>query len=371
MPQRYLGQSNFHHGRPPQIGIVLVNLGTPEAPEPGALRRYLGEFLSDPRVVEIPKPLWKLILHGIVLRVRPKKSARTYASIWTDEGSPLMVHSRALMDKVAKEIDRRSPDSMLIRLAMRYGKPSIDTALTELQQAGAEQLMVVPLYPQYSGATTGSVADAMFASLGRWRWVPELQLLGAYHDHPAYIRAVADSIQAHWRAKGRGDKLMISFHGMPKATLDAGDPYFCHCHKTARLLAESLQLLPSQWEMAFQSRFGRAKWLQPYLAGRLEELPDEGVKRLDVVCPGFAVDCVETLEEIAIEGRELFSAAGGEHFEYIPALNDQDVHVELHARRILKKIEPWLDERNLKQTAETADALQQSRSLALAAGAKQ
>lgn len=370
MKPRYYGQSEFKHGRPPGLGIVLVNLGTPEAPKAAPLRRYLAEFLSDPRVVEIPPLLWKAILHGIILRVRPAKSARNYAKIWTDQGSPLMAFSRSLTEKLTHELQQKIPGRVSVALAMRYGEPSIERVLTDLHNQGAERLLVLPLYPQYSGATTASVADAVFASLGHWRWVPELRLMGAYHDDPGYVLSVADSIREHWKQAGRGDKLLISFHGMPRTTLEAGDPYYCHCHKSARLIAENLELAPDEWEMAFQSRFGRAEWLQPYLAKRLVELPGEGVRNLTVVCPGFAVDCVETLEEIAIEGRSSFLESGGEHFEYVPALNDQAAHIQLQLKRILQHASGWPEtENNLntKQQQSGAD----SRALAIAAGAKQ
>jgi ferrochelatase len=370
MKPRYYGQTQFQHGRPPRLGIVLVNLGTPEAPEPAALRKYLAEFLSDSRVVEIPRLLWKVILHGIILRIRPRRSARVYAKVWTDQGSPLMVYSRSLTEKVAHELPQHIPGPVSIRLAMRYGEPSIDRILTELHKQGAERLLVLPLYPQYSGATTASVADAVFASLGHWRWVPELRLMGAYHDDPGYVLAVADSIREHWQMQGQGDKLLISFHGMPRATLEAGDPYYCHCHKTARLIAENLELAADQWEMVFQSRFGRAEWLQPYLAKRLVELPGEGIHHLTVVCPGFAVDCVETLEEIAIEGRSSFLEAGGKQFEYVPALNDQAAQVQLQVNRILQHASGWPETHHASDLTKQ-QSLADSRALAIAAGAKQ
>jgi ferrochelatase len=337
----YKGQSGFEHGRMPKLGIVVVNLGTPVAPTASAVRHYLAEFLSDPRVIEIPKVIWMMILHGIILRTRPAKSAKAYARVWTDQGSPLMAASAGLKDKLEMEINNRVPGPTSVRLAMRYGQPRIQDTLEELHLAGAERILVLPLYPQYSGATTGTVADAVFTSLSRWRWVPELRLMGAYHDDPSYIRALADSVREHWEEKGQGDKLLISFHGMPRATLDAGDPYFCQSHKTARLLATELQLEAGQWELAFQSRFGFAEWLQPYVAQRLTELPQEGVKHLTVICPGFAVDCLETLEEIAMEGRDAFLDAGGDRFEYIPALNASDRHVSLLADRVVRHASGW------------------------------
>ncbi len=341
MTSRFRGVVNFQHGRPAKLGVVLVNLGTPAAPTTAALRAYLGEFLSDPRVVEIPRALWMLILHGIILRVRPKKSAHSYATVWSDEGSPLLAISNRLTEKVAEALHARIPGPVEVRLAMRYGQPAVDRVLIELQEAGCERLLVLPLYPQYSGATTGSVADAVFASLQRWRWVPELRFLGTYHDDRRYIRALADSVRAHWQTTGVQGHLLMSFHGMPKATLDAGDPYYCQCHKTARLLATNLGLAEGQWEMAFQSRFGYAEWLQPYVAERLVALPQEGKDALTVICPGFAADCLETLEEIAMQGRDSFLAAGGSHFGYVPALNDSDAHVALMAERILAHAAGW------------------------------
>jgi ferrochelatase len=366
---RYQGQKDFQHGRMPRLGVVLVNLGTPDFPTPDAVRRYLGEFLSDPRVVEIPRLVWKIILHGIILRVRPKKSAHAYASVWTDAGSPLRAFSESLTVKVQQELEHLVHGPVSVVLAMRYGEPAIDKVLMKLQEQGAERLLILPMYPQYSGATTGSVADAVFASLGRWRWVPELRFMSAYHDDPRYIQAVADSIRAHRETHGSGDKLLISFHGMPKATLKAGDPYYCHCHKTARLIAEELGLAEQHWEMAFQSRFGRAAWLQPYVAKRLEELPAEGVKRLTVVCPGFACDCLETLEEIVMQGRDSFLQAGGERLDYIPALNDAAAHAALQTARILQHAAGWPETSADFDRGRLEAELAKSRTYAKAAGA--
>lgn len=371
MRSRYRGLTGYEHGRMPRLGVVLVNLGTPEAPTPAALRRYLGEFLSDPRVVEIPRLVWKVILHGIILRVRPKKSAHAYATVWTDAGSPLRAFSESLTQKVQQQLAQALPGPVSVVLAMRYGEPAIDRVLQQLQAQGAERLLIVPLYPQYSGATTGSVADAVFSCLGRWRWVPELRFMGAYHDDQRYIRAVAESIRTHRQTHDRYDKLLISFHGMPRATLEAGDPYYCHCHKTARLIADELGLEADQWEMAFQSRFGRATWLQPYVAERLEALPAEGVRRLAVVCPGFASDCLETLEEIAMQGRDSFLQAGGEQFDYIPALNAEAAHVDLQLERIRQHASGWPEASDDFDSQALEDALLTSQALAKAAGARQ
>lgn len=358
--KRFKGLSSFEHGRSAAMGVLMVNLGTPDEPTTPAVRRYLAEFLADRRVVEIPKLLWLLILHGIILRLRPAKSAAAYKKVWSEQGSPLMVGSAGLSAKIQTLLNDRIFGKCNVRLAMRYGNPSINEGLEKLQAEGAERIMVLPMYPQYSAATTGSVADAVFSSLSKWRWVPELRMLGAYHDDPAYILAVAESINAHWQANGqltnkkldKGHKLFISFHGMPKSTLESGDPYFCHCHKTARLLADELNLQKDQWEMAFQSRFGKAEWLQPYAAKRFVELPAEGIKNLTVVCPGFSVDCLETLEEIAIEGKHEFMNAGGEQFEYVPALNASDQHVSLMVDRIVNNACAWAEISELTATDE-------------------
>lgn len=349
MAKKIQGQTDFQHGRSSVMGVLVVNLGTPDEPTASAVRRYLAEFLADSRVVEIPKLLWMLILHGIILRTRPARSAAAYRKVWTEQGSPLMAASADLSCKIQAAVSERLSGKCIVQLAMRYGNPSIKDGLEKLQSEGAERIMILPLYPQYSGATTGSVADAVFANLSKWRWVPELRMLGAYHDDPGYISMIAQSLRSHWEIKGqlidqsldKNHKLFISFHGMPKATLVAGDPYFCHCHKTARLIAIELNLHEDQWEMAFQSRFGRAEWLQPYAAKRFLELPTEGIKKLTVVCPGFSVDCLETLEEIAIEGRDEFLAAGGATFEYVAALNSSDQHVEFMLERIINNASAW------------------------------
>lgn len=369
MGRRYRGLQDFQHGGEPAMGVLIVNLGTPDAPTTAAVREYLAEFLSDPRVVEIPRLLWKLILHGIVLRLRPAKSAEAYQRVWTEDGSPLMTGSADLTDQIAARLDELVPGKTVVKLAMRYGKPSIAQTLQDMQAQQVERLMIVPLYPQYSGATTGTVADAVFQELSRWRWVPELRLLGTYHDDPAYIHSVVQSVRDHWRTHGQADKLFISFHGMPKATLEAGDPYFCHCHKTARLIADDLGLHESQWEMAFQSRFGKAEWLKPYVAERLQQLPGEGIKNLTVICPGFSIDCLETLDEIAVEGRESFLQAGGNSFDYIPALNATPAHVSFMTERIISQASGW-PELRASDSEQQKQALALSRKLATSAGGK-
>lgn len=370
--RHYLGLSDFKHGRKANMGVLVVNLGTPEQATTPAVRRYLAEFLSDTRVVEIPRLLWKIILHGIILRIRPAKSASAYQKVWTEKGSPLMAGTADLAKEIQQGLNEQVPGECNVQVAMRYGKPSVQQGLETLQANGAERIMVLPLYPQYSGATTGSVADAVFKTMLRWRWVPELRLLGAYHDDPHYIQVLAQSIRSHWEATGQvldnTHKLFMSFHGMPKYTLEAGDPYFCHCHKTARLLAAELNLQEGQWEMAFQSRFGKAEWLKPYAAKRFVELPAEGTKKLTVVCPGFSVDCLETLEEIAMEGQQEFIEAGGERFDYVPALNASAEHASLMVERIIKNASAWPELMDQKEGAESDLVL--SRQLANKEGGK-
>jgi ferrochelatase len=330
----------FTHDRPAGAGILLTNLGTPDAPTPSALRRYLAEFLWDSRVVEIPRLLWWLILHGVILRIRPAQSARKYAMIWTPEGSPLLAISRQQATALAETLAERCPGPVRVALGMRYGQPSIASALTELQAAGAERLLVLPLYPQYSAATTASTFDAVAAELRTWRWLPELRFIAQYHDDPGYLDALAAQIRAD-RAEPPGEKLLFSFHGLPKRNLLAGDPYHCQCHKTARLVAERLELAPEQWAVAFQSRFGRAEWLQPYTSVLLADWAKAGVKSVDVVCPGFAADCLETLEEIAMENRQTFLEAGGERYRYLPALNNAAGHITALAELIERHATGW------------------------------
>jgi len=369
LADRFIGLESFRHGRTPKLGIVVVNLGTPAEPTTAAVRRYLAEFLSDPRVVEIPSLVWKAVLHGIVLRTRPARSAHAYASIWTDAGSPLMVESAALTEGLRSELQHRIPGPVTVELGMRYGQPSIKDVLGSLQRDGMERLLVLPLYPQYSGATTGSVADAVFSTLATFRWMPEVRLMGSYCDDPRYIRSISDSIRDHWRIKGRGDRLLLSFHGMPRATLEAGDPYFCQCHKSARLIATELGLQQSEWEMTFQSRFGPAEWLQPYTAVRLEALPAEGAKHITVACPGFACDCLETLEEINMQGRNSFLKAGGKRFEYVPALNSGLSHIRFQAARMLEHACGWPELSTGFDPAQLEHKLETTRAQASSAGA--
>lgn len=352
----------FRHGAEPTTAVLLVNLGTPDEPTPAALRRYLAEFLSDPRVVEIPRLVWLPILHGILLRVRPAKSARKYESIWMPEGSPLQVWSSRQATLLRGYLGERG-HPVEVRHAMRYGNPGVGAVLDELKAAGASRILVLPMYPQYSGPTTASAFDAVFAWGRQVRHLPELRFVNRYHDHPGYIDALAQRVQHHWQAEGKPDRLVLSFHGVPKRTLLLGDPYHCECLKTARLLGERLGLGTNELVVTFQSRFGKAVWLQPYTEPTLIELAGQGVKRVDVMCPGFTADCLETLEEIDQEAREAFLQAGGQEFHYIPCLNDSHPWIAALADIAIGHMQGWP-----VLPADTA-ARQAQRQRALAAGA--
>ncbi len=318
-------EPTFTHGRPARAAgnsaVLYCNLGTPDAPTAAALRPYLAQFLSDHRVIEIPRLLWWLILHGIILRLRPKKSAAKYASIWTAEGSPLKVWTARQALLLADQLSGRG-HQVEVRYAMRYGQPSIGAELAALKASGVTRVLVLPAYPQYSGTSTASVFDAVYSWAAKTRLIPELRFVNHYHDHPGYIAALAARVQAHWALRGRADKLLMSFHGVPERTLHLGDPYHCECHKTARLLAEQLGLDKTQYLVTFQSRFGKAKWLEPYTEPTLVAQAQAGLKSVDVICPGFTGDCLETLEEIAQEAKDAFVHAGGQSFNYIACLND-------------------------------------------------
>ncbi len=340
---RYQGTAAFEHGRASRVGILLSNLGTPTAPTTAAVRRYLAEFLSDPRVVELPRLLWLPILHGIILNLRPRRSAHAYASIWRDDGSPLLSLSRRLCDGLTAHFRATQGDEVIFALGMRYGEPSIASALDELLAAGARRILVLPLYPQYAAATTASVSDAVFDYCKRLRWIPELRFIADYHQEPRYIAALKQSISEYWSAHGRAERLMMSFHGIPRDYFLAGDPYFCQCQATGRLLGEALTLEPGSWDLCFQSRFGRQQWLEPYTDKTLTALAQSGVTTIDVVCPGFATDCLETLEEIALQNAALFQQAGGGELRYIPALNDSAAHIGALAGIITGHLDGWLD----------------------------
>ena len=325
---RYAGRTKALHKMDAKTGVLLTNLGTPESPTPKALRQYLREFLSDPRVVEIPRVIWMIILHGIILRVRPAKSAKLYESIWTDQGSPLMVISQQQKQKVAEQIAKQYGDKVVVDVAMRYGKPSITQALENFQAQGVNKLIILPLYPQYAGPTTGSTFDAVVNTIKKWRWIPSLHFQSGYHDHPLYIEALANSINNHIEQHGKPDKLVFSYHGMPKYFLEQGDPYYCFSHKTTRLVAEKLGLSEQDFVMTFQSRFGKAEWLKPYTDETLVQLAEQGHKHIAIISPAFSADCLETLEELVHENKDVFINAGGKTYHYIPALNDEQQHID-------------------------------------------
>ena len=340
--------SHHSHSRAPRIGILLTNLGTPDAPTASAVRRYLAEFLSDRRVIEIPRLAWMIILHGIILRTRPAKSAKKYASVWLPEGSPLLVWTNRQAQYLRGALGERlktmglPPDYIKIEVGMRYGNPGIASALAKLGTENCDRILLLPMYPQYAASTTATACDAVFRAFAKDRAMPALRTINTWHDDPAYIKALATRINEHWKKHGRPDRLLMSFHGVPKFTLDKGDPYHCLCQKTGRLLARELGLNDSQWMLTFQSRFGRAEWLQPYTDATLRALPGQGVKRLHVVCPGFPADCLETLEEIAIDGKETFLHAGGKEYDYIPALNDHPALIHALADLALTHLQGWL-----------------------------
>ncbi len=306
-----------------RTGVLLTNLGTPDAPTAAALRRYLAEFLADPRVVELPRWLWWPILHGVILRIRPRRSAANYRKIWTEDGSPLLAITR----RQAQALQVALGEDYWVKPAMRYGNPSIAAALREFQQAGVRRLMVLPLYPQYSAATTGSTFDAVAKELRTWRWVPDLHFINGYVDNPQFIQALAQSVTDHISKHGMPDRLVFSYHGTPKRFLSNGDPYHCLCHKTTRLVQEELGLGKDQCITSFQSRFGREEWLKPYTDEILQNLPAQGAKHIAILSPAFSADCLETLEELEMENRELFMHSGGETYHYISALNDRSDHI--------------------------------------------
>jgi ferrochelatase len=343
----YQGQPDFEHGSTERLGVLLVNLGTPDAPTAAAVRRFLAEFLWDPRVVETPRLLWWLALHGVILRIRPARSAHAYRQIWTDKGSPLLLHSREIASGVQNRLMQRLRETTLVALGMTYGSPSIASALEQLRSAGARRLLVLPLYPQYSATTTASVFDRVTSILQGWRWLPELRFINNYHDEPAYIDAIANSVHQHWQTNGR-EHLLFSFHGAPRAQLLAGDPYHCQCRKTARLVTERLGLAPEEWTVSFQSRLGRGEWLRPYTDELLLKFASAGRKRVSMVCPGFATDNLETLEENAIRNRAAFLAAGGELFDYIPALNASPDHIAVLSDLVIQHAQGWPEATGVK-----------------------
>jgi ferrochelatase len=363
---RFQPEPALPHGTPARTAVLLVNLGTPDAPEPAALRRYLGEFLSDPRVVEIPRALWWLILHGVILRLRPAKSAAKYAAIWRPDGSPLAVWTAKQSALLKGYLGERGhpPAALQVAHAMRYGNPAIARVLDDLKASNVTRILVLPLYPQYAAATTASINDAVMDWMKVQRRQPELRLVNHFHDDAGYVEALAQRVRAHWATNGRGERLLLSFHGIPERSLHLGDPYHCECLVTARLLGQRLGLAKDELVVTFQSRFGRAKWLTPYTEPTLVALATQGIKRVDVMCPGFVADCLETLEEIDQEARAAFLAAGGESFTYVPCLNDQHEWIAALAAIALRHLQGW----DTQHAAEAA-TLARQRNAALAAGA--
>ncbi len=363
----YLPEPAYSHGQTARTGILLINLGTPAAPTAQALRPYLKEFLWDRRVVEIPRPIWWLILNGIILNTRPKKSAEKYASIWRPEGSPLKVYTERMAKLLKGYLGERLHQPLLVDYAMRYGQPSVAAKLQAMRAQGAERILLLPLYPQYAASSTGAALDAAWQSLLHMRNPPEVRVLKHFHADTGYIAALKQSVQAYWAEHGQPDVLVMSFHGIPRRSLDLGDPYHCECQRTGRLLAEALHLSPEQYRVSFQSRFGRAEWLKPYTVATLEELGRKKTARVDVICPGFIADCLETLEEIALEGKASFLGAGGGEYRYIPALNDRPVWINALADLAISQMSGWIS--TTSDADENKQEMEQQRQRALALGA--
>lgn len=360
---RFAPEPPYSHGAQPRIGVLLVNLGTPAAPTATAVRAYLREFLSDPRVVEIPRLLWMPILHLFVLTTRPKASARRYAQVWMSDGSPLRVHTERQTTLLRGYLNERAkPLPLTVEYAMRYGEPSIPDRLRELKAQRCDRVLLVPLYPQYSASATATAFDAAFRTLQQMRDQPALRTVRSFHDHPGYIAALAQNVREYWMKNRRPEVLVMSFHGVPRASLERGDPYHCECQKTGRLLAEALGLKAEQYRIAFQSRFGRAQWLKPYTADVLAELGKQKTTRVDVICPGFVADCLETLEEIAIEGKGIFLTAGGRDFHMIPCLNERNDWIHALTDIVVTHLVGWGEDA-------THETLEMSRLRALEMGA--
>ncbi len=338
----YDDEPKLTHKQPQKVGILLANLGTPDAPTAKALKPYLQQFLHDRRVIEIPRFIWCWILHFIILVVRPKKSAEKYASIWLDEGSPLMVYASRQKALLEAKLNESLATPFTVELGMSYGNPSMKNAIEKLKAERCNKILVLPLYPQYAASSTAAAFDSVWKVLLKMRNVPAIRTIKHYHDHPDYIAAMAQQIQNHWDQHGKPTKLVMSFHGVPRFHVDKGDPYFCECQKTGRLIGEALGLSKEEYQVAFQSRFGKQEWLKPYLAETLATLGKEKTKRIDVVCPGFSSDCLETLEEIAMEGKEIFQKNGGGEYHYIPALNDNPRWIDAIHTITLEHLQGWV-----------------------------
>jgi protoporphyrin/coproporphyrin ferrochelatase len=364
----FKAEPSYQHGDQAKVGILLANLGTPDAPTPKALKRYLGQFLMDRRIVEIPRFIWCWILHCIILVFRPKKSAEKYAAIWTPEGSPLMVNAQKQKQLFNAFLSQRIASPFAVELGMSYGNPSMASAIAKLKAQHCTKILVFPLYPQYAASSTAASLDAIWKVLLKTRNVPAIRTIRNYHDHPAYIQALANSILEHWASNGKPEKLVMSFHGVPKVHLLKGDPYHCECMKTGRLLAEALKLNKDEYQIAFQSRFGRQEWLKPYLVNVLETLGKAKTKRIDVVCPGFSSDCLETLEEIAMEGKQIFQSNGGGEYHYIPCLNARETWIQAMCDIALENLQGWVStewdaeeaQKQANLTAQRAQALNEN-----------
>jgi len=326
----------------PAFGVLLVNLGTPDSPSVSDVKRFLKQFLSDPRVVDLNPLIWKPILNGIILNTRPAKVAKLYQAIWSDEGSPLMVVSQGQREKVASLLQAQLGQAIPVELGMSYGNPSLASGLDKLKQQGVKRIVVLPLYPQYSCSTVAPVFDGIAAEFKGWRDIPETRFNKEYYQDPTYIQALASSVKSHWKEHGQADVLLMSFHGVPVRYVNEGDPYQTQCQATAFLLAQALGLKDEQWRLCFQSQFGKEEWLMPYTDKLLESLPKDGVKSVDIMCPAFAADCLETLEEISIGGKESFIESGGESYRFIPCLNDNETHIELLAKLVTEQASQWV-----------------------------
>ncbi len=338
---KYQGSPTFTHQQEDRIGVLITNLGTPDAPTPKALHRYLKEFLWDPRVVEVPRLIWWFALNGVILRIRPRRSAKAYAGVFTEEGSPLLVHTRNQSAALQALLAEQGHGNVVVDFAMRYGNPSIPSVLEAMFNKGVRKLLVLPLYPQYSGSTAASTFDAIAKDFTARRWIPDLRFVSHYHDYAPFIAAAAQRIREHWDTHGRADKLLFSYHGVPMRYLHNGDPYHCECYKTSRLIAEALGLGRDEYITTFQSRFGREEWLKPYTDATLKAFPAQGVKSVQVFCPGFSADCLETIEEIGEENKHYFEEAGGERYEYITALNDRPDHIAALASLVHANLQGW------------------------------
>ena len=338
---RYINTRDFNHQQQDKIGILLTNLGTPDEPTPKALKRYLKQFLSDPRVVEFPRLLWWFILNGVILQFRPRRSAKAYATVFTEQGSPLLFHTQAQRDAIAAQLASDGRGDIVVEFAMRYGNPGFDSVLDKMFAQGVRKLLVLPLYPQYSASTSASSFDELARNFMQRRWLPDLRFVSHYPDYPPFIKTAADKIRQHWHTHGQAEKLILSYHGIPKRYLLNGDPYHCECYKTSRLIATELGLNENQYITTFQSRFGREEWLKPYTDATLKSLPAQGISSVQVFCPGFSADCLETIEEIGEENKEYFLHAGGQRYEYINALNAEPGHIAALCQLIYDNLHGW------------------------------